>query len=138
MGVTLARSFRSLARLNIPGGGQVRVDGGYAFVGHMDAPNGTSIIDIRDPRDPKVVAHVAMDDPWSHSHKVRVCGDLMVVNHEQNKRHFHRKGEGLLEFTEQMQARERRDPTDVELATFLDVTPADIPNTSGKRTPRLS
>ncbi len=127
MDATLSKNFTRLSRLDIPGGGQVRVEGGYAYVGHMDAPNGTTIIDVSDPRAPKIVSKVMMDDPWSHSHKVRVCGDLMIVNHEQNKRHFHRKGEGLIEFSAQMQTREKRDPTDAELAAFLEVTPADIP-----------
>ena len=122
-----SRNFTHLARVNIPGGGQVRVDGNYCYVGHMDAPTGTTILDVSDPRNPVVVSTVMLDDPWSHTHKVRVQGDLMVVNYEQNKRHFHRKGEGLTEFTATMQARDGRDPTDAELAEFLAVTPEDIP-----------
>ncbi len=127
MGETLATNFTRLSRLDIPGGGQVRVEGDYCYVGHMDAPHGTTIIDVSDPRAPRVVTTVMIEDPWSHSHKVRVSGDLMIVNHEQNKRHFHRKGEGLLEHTETVRAREGRDPTDAELADFLGVTVADIP-----------
>ncbi|ESR23021.1 LVIVD repeat-containing protein [Lutibaculum baratangense] len=127
MADTHARNFTRLARLDIPGGGQVRVEGGFCYVGHMDAPHGTTIIDVSDPRAPRIVGRVAMEDPWSHSHKVRVEGDLMIVNHEQNKRHFHRKGEGLLEHVETVRKREGRDPTDAELAQFLGVTPADIP-----------
>jgi hypothetical protein len=127
MGATASKNFTSLSRLDIPGGGQVRVEGDYCYVGHMDAPHGTTIIDVSDPRAPRIVSRVMMDDPWSHSHKVRVSGDLMIVNHEQNKRHFHRKGEGLLEHTETVRAREGRDPTDAELADFLGVTVADIP-----------
>ncbi len=127
MDASLSRNFTRLARLDIPGGGQVRVEDGYCYVGHMDAPNGTTIIDVSDPRAPRIVAKVMLDDLWSHSHKVRVCGDLMIVNHEQNKRHFHRKGEGLIEHTERVRARDGRDPTDAELADFLGVTLADIP-----------
>lgn len=127
MADTLARNFTRLSRLDIPGGGQVRVEDGYCYVGHMDAPHGTTIIDVKDPRAPRIVSRVMMEDPWSHSHKVRVHGDLMIVNHEQNKRHFHRKGEGLIEHTERVRARDGRDPTDAELADFLQVTVADIP-----------
>lgn len=127
MGAIPSRNFARLARLDIAGGGQVRVEGGYCFVGHMDAPHGTTVIDVSDPRAPKIVATVMLDDPWSHSHKVRVRGDLMIVNHEQNKRHFHRKGEGLLEHETHVRATEARDPTDAELAAFLGVTVADIP-----------
>ncbi|WP_299656648.1 hypothetical protein [uncultured Jannaschia sp.] len=121
------KNFNRLARLDLPGGGQVRVDGDYCYVGHMDAPLGTTIIDVSDPGAPKIVAQVKMDDPWSHSHKVRVSGDLMIVNHEQNKRHFHRKGEGLLEHVQAVREHDGRDPTDAELAQFLGVTPDDIP-----------
>ena len=36
------------------------------------------------PANPRLVATVTLDDPAWHSHKVRVVGDLMVVNHERN------------------------------------------------------
>lgn len=127
MATELSRSFTHLSRVNIPGGGQVRVEGNYCYVGHMDAPSGTTILDVTDPRNPVVLTTVMVDDPWSHTHKVRVHGDIMVVNYEQNKRHFHRKGEGLTEFTATMQKNEGRDPTDAELADFLAVTINDIP-----------
>lgn len=91
----LSRNIRRLARLDIEGGGQVVVEGGYAFVGHMKPPKGTSILDVRDPRSPRVVAHLEPPDEWSHSHKVRVAGDLMITNVEQDRRHFLRKGEKL-------------------------------------------
>ena len=45
---------------------------------------GTTIIDIADPYNPRVVATITLDDPDSHSHKVRVVGDVMIVNHERN------------------------------------------------------
>ena len=41
----LSRNIRRLGHLDIPGGGQVVVQDGYAFVGHMKPPMGTSIID---------------------------------------------------------------------------------------------
>ncbi|HEY5378904.1 MAG TPA: hypothetical protein VIJ78_05125 [Pseudolabrys sp.] len=81
-----ARNVRRLGHLDLPGAGQVTVAGQHAYVGHI--PNkqnlGTSIIDIADPANPKLVATVTLDDPISHSHKVRVAGDLMAVNHERN------------------------------------------------------
>lgn len=127
MAADLTRNFTHLSRVNIPGGGQVRVDGNYCYVGHMDAPTGTTILDVSDPRNPVVLSTIMLDDPWSHTHKVRVQGDIMVVNYEQNKRHFHRKGEGLIELTATLQTKEGRDPTDEELAAFLAVSVADIP-----------
>ena len=83
--VPLSQNVRHLGRLDIPGGGQVVVQGNYAYVGHMKPPLGTSIIDISDPANPKVVSHV--DPPeWSHTHKVRVAGDIMITNVEQDRR----------------------------------------------------
>ena len=79
----LAHKVRRLAHLDVPGAGQVTVAGSHAYVGHI--PNkdrlGTTIIDVADPHHPRVVATVTLDDPESHSHKVRVVGDVMIVNH---------------------------------------------------------
>ena len=62
------------------GSGQVVVHRGYAYVAPMKDV-GTTIIDVRDPKHPRVVAR--LDVPANtHSHKVQVAGDLMVVNHE--------------------------------------------------------
>jgi hypothetical protein len=41
--------LKHLARLDIPGGGQVVADGDFAYIGHMGPPDGTSIIDVSDP-----------------------------------------------------------------------------------------
>ncbi len=66
-------------------GGQVSVAklGGryYAFVGHM-LGMGTSILDVSDPGSPEVVAQIPIGEN-NHSHKVRVCGDHILVNAEQ-------------------------------------------------------
>ena len=82
----LAHNVRRLGHLDLPGGGQVTIAGSHAYVGHI--PNqhhlGTSIIDISDPRQPRVVATITLDDHESHSHKARVAGDLLIVNHERN------------------------------------------------------
>src|SRR5579875_3555844 len=76
-----ARGIREIAYFDCAGGGQVVVDGGFAYVGHIDAPHGTTIIDVRDPKHPKKVAELTMP-PGTHSHKVRVAKGLMIVNHE--------------------------------------------------------
>src|SRR5262245_62929953 len=83
---THTRNVRRLGHLDLPGAGQVTVRGSHAYVGHIPNPVhlGTSIIDIGDPRQPRVVATVTLDDHDSHSHKVRVAGDIMIVNHERN------------------------------------------------------
>ena len=75
--------IREVGFLDCAGGGQVVVENGFAYIGHMRAPHGTSIVDVRDPKNPKVVASFEMP-PGSHSHKVRVANDLMIINQEDN------------------------------------------------------
>ncbi|HXM80539.1 MAG TPA: hypothetical protein VN929_01295 [Burkholderiales bacterium] len=91
----LERNVKRLSRLELPGAGQVYVAGQYAYLGHL--PNkerlGTSIVDVSDPRKPRLVSQIHLDDPASHSHKARVVGDLMIVNHERNQGPLGRKAE---------------------------------------------
>jgi hypothetical protein len=93
----LARNVRRLGHLDLPGAGQVTVAGYHAYVGHI--PNkqnlGTSIVDVSDPRKPKVVAQINLEDPTSHSHKARVIGDIMIVNSERNMTPIGRRAEQL-------------------------------------------
>ena len=70
-----------LGHVDCPGGGQVWVEGTTLFIGHMRHPSGTTIVDVADPRKPMVLARIDVPEGW-HSHKVRVSGDVMVVNHE--------------------------------------------------------
>ena len=91
----LSRNIRRLGHMDIPGGGQIVVQDGYAYVGHMKPPMGTSIIDVRDPANPKVVSHVAPPDEWSHTHKVRLADNIMITNLEQDRRHFLPKGDKI-------------------------------------------
>ena len=82
----LARNVKRLSRLELPGAGQVYVAGRHAYVGHITNKErlGTSILDVSDPRRPKLLAQINVDEAESHSHKARVIGDLMIVNVEQN------------------------------------------------------
>lgn len=118
----LAHNVRALGHLDLPGGGQVVVQGGLAFVGHMKPPHGTSIVDVSDPRHPKLLTTIMLDDDASHTHKVRVVGDVMITNVEQNQRHFLRKAERLPE----LRARLGAGASDDRLAAELGVRPADI------------
>jgi hypothetical protein len=70
-----------VSHIDCPGGGQVWVEGTTMYVGHMRPTSGTTIIDIGNPRSPRVLARIAVRDGW-HSHKVRVAGDIMLVNQE--------------------------------------------------------
>src|SRR5262249_60021622 len=93
----LARNVRRLGHLDLAGAGQVAVVGSHAYVGHIPSASqlGTSIVDISDPKQPRVVATITLDDPQSHSHKARVAGDIMIVNHERNMSKIGRRAEQL-------------------------------------------
>src|SRR4026209_216679 len=82
--VGVSKNIKRLGRMDLPGGGSIVVENGYAYVGHMDPPHGTSIIDARDPKNLKVLAHLEIPEGL-HSHKVRVSGDLMLINYERYK-----------------------------------------------------
>ncbi len=115
----LAQNVKRIGRITIPGGGQVVVQGDYAYVGHMEPPHGTSILDVSNPRDPKIVSQVELPDGYSHTHKVRVVGDLMFTNYEQFNRHFLRKGDALPEARTRLKASLGREPTNDELAAEI-------------------
>ena len=79
--IASARGLKPVAWLDCPGGGQVSVDGTIAYVAHMKAPHGTSIVDVGDPARPRVLATLEVP-PHTHSHKVRAANGLMLVNRE--------------------------------------------------------
>jgi hypothetical protein len=76
-----AKGVREIAWFDCAGGGQIVVDNGIAYVGHMSSPLGTTIVDVRDPKNPTRLAELHIPE-GTHSHKVRVSNGLMVVNHE--------------------------------------------------------
>ena len=115
----LSKNIIRMASLNIPGGGQITVEDGLAFVGHMDAPNGTSIIDVKDPSNPKILKQIFLDDELSHTHKVRVAGNIMITNVEQAQRHLLRRGEKLPDVSKQLALSLGRPPNDTEIAAAL-------------------
>jgi hypothetical protein len=124
----LACNVRRVGHLDLPGGGQVTVSGSHAYVGHIPSAQhlGTSIIDISDPRRPRVVAAVTLDDPESHSHKVRVVGDIMVVNHERNMSKIGRRAEQLPAARRSLGEELGREPTRAELAARMMVSEDDL------------
>jgi hypothetical protein len=127
--VELARNVKRLARLELPGAGQVYVQGKHAYIGHI--PNaqqlGTSILDVSDPREPRIVSQIHLDDPESHSHKARVIGDIMIVNSERNMTAIGRKADELPKLRAELRSALGRDPTHAELAEKLGVAVSDIP-----------
>ena len=76
-----AWNTKLLGQIDCPGGGQVWWDKNILYVAHMRPPDGTSIYDVADPRNPKLLAKLDIPMGW-HSHKVRVANGLMVVNYE--------------------------------------------------------
>src|SRR5918999_4434476 len=82
--VGISHKIDQIGRMDLPGGGSVVVENGYAYVGHIEPPDGTSIIDVRDPKNPKLVARLEVPE-GIHSHKVRVSGDVMLINYERYK-----------------------------------------------------
>ncbi len=67
--------------MDCQGGGQVWVDKNIMYVSHMRPPDGTSIYDVTDPRNPKLLHRMEVPMGW-HSHKVRAQDDIMIVNYE--------------------------------------------------------
>lgn len=60
-----------------PDGVQLMVNKGYAFVGHMFS-KGFSVVDVRDPRNPKPVTYVAAPHNTWNIH-LQTFGDLLLV-----------------------------------------------------------
>src|SRR5262245_17461792 len=56
----------------------------FAFVAHMgESRVGTSVVDISDPRQPRVVTQLETP-PGTHSHKVQIVDDILLVNYERS------------------------------------------------------
>src|SRR6202022_2811530 len=83
---------------------------------------GTTILDVSDPANPRIVATITLADTTSHSHKARVAGDLMIVNHERNPTAIGRRADELPRVRRQLADALGREPTRPELAQRLSVT----------------
>jgi hypothetical protein len=127
---SLTKNVTRVSRLELPGAGQVYVEGRYAYIGHITNKDGlgTSILDVSDPKNPKLLAQIPVGDRDSHSHKARVIGDIMIVNMEQNMSAIGRKADELPGLRKRLQAELGRAPTHAELAEKLGVKASDIPS----------
>ena len=125
----LASNVTRLSEMEIPGAGQVYIQGQYAYLGHLTNKQGlgTSILDVSDPRKPRIVSQIQLEDPNSHSHKARVVGDIMIVNSEMNASALGRKSEVMASTRTALEQQLGRPPTHAELAEKLSVSAADIP-----------
>lgn len=118
---SLAHRVKRLGHLDLPGGGQVVVQGTQALVGHINAPHGTTILDVSDPTLPRVIATIELEDAHEHSHKVRVVGDIMYTNLERPNRRFAAKAPPYREAHAALEKERKRPPTKAELAGKLRV-----------------
>jgi hypothetical protein len=82
-----ALNMRLVGQTDLNGHGDcmhVNVKDGYAYVAHMgESRVGTSVVDVSDPRQPRVVAQLETP-PGTHSHKVQVVDDVLLVNYERS------------------------------------------------------
>ena len=76
-----SKGIRAVGYYDCPGGGQVVVSGTTAYIAHMKAPHGTTIVDVSDPAHPRTLAEITIP-AGVHSHKVRVSDGVMLVNRE--------------------------------------------------------
>ena len=120
----LTHRTRLVGHLDLAGAGQVTVSGRHAYIGHI--PNksnlGTTILDIADPVNPRIVAEITLDDPTSHSHKVRVAGGIMIVNHERNPTAIGRRADELPGVHRDLAATLGREPNHAEIAARLGIS----------------
>ena len=122
----VALNVKKIGHLDIPGGGQVVVQGTRAFVGHMDPPHGTSVVDVADLSKPKVLSTLEVPND-NHSHKVRVSGDIMLINNEAHRRHQMWGGAKIPATRARLEKELGRAPADAELAQALNYKPEDLP-----------
>ena len=82
-----ALNMRLVGQTNLNGHGDcmhINLKDGFAFVAHMgESRVGTSVVDVSDPSRPRVVTQ--LETPvGTHSHKVQVVGDVLLVNYERS------------------------------------------------------
>ena len=77
-----AIGIKEVGSFDCPGGGQVVIDGTTAYVGHIKGPEATTVIDVSDPKNPKLVHQIQCKHSGVHSHKVRAQDGIMLTNYE--------------------------------------------------------
>lgn len=77
-----SKNIRVISKTRVAevGAGQIVVENGIAYIAHI-FKEGITIVDVHSPESPKVLSKIP--PPLNgHSHKVQVCGDIMIVNNE--------------------------------------------------------
>ncbi len=121
----IAENVVRISHLDLPGVGQVDVAGNYAYIGHMDSPHGTTILDISDLKNPKIVSQVMLEGEQSHTHKARVVGDIMYTNVEQFNRHYRQRGDGNPTHRAELEATDKA-PTDANVAAQMNIRESEV------------
>ena len=78
-------NLRLLGQSDMNGHGatmQLIVRGDYAYVGHFRGTVGISVVDVSDPRNPRVVKQIP-NLPGTRCLKLQVADDLLLASHEQ-------------------------------------------------------
>ncbi len=81
-----ARNIRRIAHSDLNGWGdsfQIQVRGGYCYVARSGygGEHGLTILDVSDPRKPRIVNQIA-DKPGARTHKILLVDDLLITNSE--------------------------------------------------------
>jgi hypothetical protein len=79
-----ARNLRLIGHSDLNGHGdgmQLLLKDHYLFVGHVLGKMGTTVLDVSNPREPRVVQQLEIP-AYTHSHKVQIAGDILIVNYE--------------------------------------------------------
>lgn len=76
-----AKGIREVGFFDSAGAGQIMVDGNTAYIGHITGPEGTTIVDVSDPKNPKQLAQLTIAQGL-HSHKAIGKNGIMLINHE--------------------------------------------------------
>lgn len=104
-----SKNTKLLSHIDCPGGGQVWVDNNILYVSHMRPPDGTSIYDVSDPLNPKLLSTLQVPMGW-HSHKVRAKDGIMIINYEKFR-------EGAPDFGGGLGIYDVKDPSNPKLLT---------------------
>jgi len=121
----IAENVARISHLDLPGAGQVEVVGNYAYIGHMDPPHGTSILDISDLKNPKIVSQIMLEDDQSHTHKARVVGDILYTNVELFNRHYRRRGDGIPDIRAGLE-KDGKEPSDSNVAAQMNIRESEV------------
>ena len=79
--MSAAKGLKVVGIFRLPGGGQVVVSDGVAYLGHVKPPNGTMLVDVSDPANPRKLSEITVPE-GTLSHKVPVDNGIMLVNRE--------------------------------------------------------